>query len=258
MTSTTSFQLRLTPGELFYTAGLLGFDRVVLIGQPFTGWTESQIRVQMLRGKQLLEERGWIRPAIGSKTEIDNTLAGLVRLATMPNDCVEITTHSRQGKGNTALIHSFEGGLLVIQMDGPDYLFSIYAAGNYDPFFLLRQVGINQQGVSKFSPAPISHTVFSRLADEWFVNQISDEKIREMHLNEQAWIDTSLSRLEFLASLSWIRWENDRLHTTANRTYVGNISELWQVSPIGQADTLEFLPVSVAQVFNFNLFDSCI
>lgn len=252
MDGTTSFQLRLTPGELFYAAGLFGIHQIALIGQPFWGWTEPQIRAQMLRGKQLLEERGWIRPASDSKTEIDEILAGLVRLAAMPDFCVGITTHSRYGKGSTALIHPLEGGLLLIQMDGPDYLFSFYTTGVYDQFFLLRQVGVNQQEVSKIFPAPISRTVFSRLADKWFVKQIADEKIQKMHLHEQAWINTYLFRLEFLASLTWLRWGNGKLETTDNRTFAGNTSELWQVSPSRQTDRLEFLPVSAKQVLSIN------
>jgi hypothetical protein len=254
MDSNTSFQLRLTPGELVYAAGLFGIDQIPLIEQPFSGWTELQIRAQMLRGKQLLEERGWIRPTSGGKTEIDEILAGLIRLAAMPDYCIEITTQSHYRKGSTALILPLEGGLLVIQMDGSDYLFSIYATGIYDPSFLLRQMGVNQQEISKIIPAPISRTVFSRLAKEWFVNQISDEQCKKMYLHEQSWINASLSRLEFLASLSLIRWENGKLHTAANHVYAGNTSELWQVSSVGQTDSLEFLPVSAKQVLSTTFF----
>lgn len=254
MTSTTSFQLRLTPGELFYTAGLLGFDRAALIGQPFVGWTEPQIRAQMSRGKQLLEERGWIRPIPGGKTEMDETLAGLVRLTTMPDFSVEVTTHSRQLKGSTALIFPIESGMLLIQMDGPDYLFSIFPPGAYDPFLLLRQVGIKQQATSQTAPAPISGQAFSDLARSVFIDQLTDEQIRKVHPQEQAWIEASLPRVQFLARLALLRWENGAIKTVATREYTGNPSELWQVSQIEDTANYEFLPISAEQVFKTDFF----
>ena len=121
-----SFELELSPGELFWLGGVLGETRLSLPGNPFKDKSEEEIHALVMKGQEDLQKRGLIRPRPGSGWEMERLLTLIIRWVAETQTILSMDIHNHNGTFSQSAVYLLGQQSLMIRYSQEKYQCALF------------------------------------------------------------------------------------------------------------------------------------
>jgi hypothetical protein len=121
-----SFELELSPAELFWLGGVLGETRLSLPGNPLRDKSAEEIQALMGKGQEVLQKRGLIRHRPGSGWEVERLLTLIIRWVAGTHTILSIDIHNHNGAFSQSAVYQLNKQSLMIRYSQEKYQCAIF------------------------------------------------------------------------------------------------------------------------------------
>lgn len=220
----------LSPGELFWIAGHLGFKNLPFLGAFIRGQSPEEVRITIQAGFESLRERSLVRRLNPRQVEVESTLASVVRLAAVP-EYVNVVGSIRKVEAPIQVyVFNARGQRVSVIFKDRFFHFSLYREDSVLQQSLVRWMAISGQISERVTPMQLSvGDIGDLLPKIWAQPDKTSELLQAQGCSaeEAARLVPFFDQIQLYSTLNRVGVVEGRLVKQSQLTILGSPASLW-------------------------------